>query len=137
MSQPRTIGLPQSAQQMTLGQFIEQLSHVEPTKQVMLDFGDVLKGETQLFDCYEQHPDELAISHRLPMNDDRMTDADIVMMRATDANGCTFISSDGAEHLMDEDTPLWVANWRIPSGNAVIAVEETADLVIVRTWRIE
>ena len=137
MSQPRTAKMPEYVRQMTLGEFIHALGNVQPDQRVKFDFGDIPQGETQLFDCYEPHPDELAISHRPAMRDDRMTSAEIIMMRAAAALDCTFIDQRGREHRMDENTPLWAANWREHTNNAVVALEANGNAVIIRTWRIE
>ena len=137
MSEARSAQPPAELRQMTLGEFETALRKAPPEKRVRLDFGEVPKGETQMFDCYAAHPEELAIGHRAGMNDDRMTCADVVMMRTDDANGCTFIDQQGGEHTMGEDTPLWIANWRERTGNAVVSVEETEECILIRTWTIE
>ena len=137
MTYARSTAMSTEAQQMSLGSFISLLEQVsKPEKLVVFDFGDVPAGETQLFDCYDAHPKELAISHRRP-DDPRMTSAGTIVERATEAVGCSFIDDTGNEHKMDADTPLWVANWRRSTGNAVIGLEEAPSKVIIRTWKIE
>ena len=137
MSKARSVRMPEELRQMTLGEFEAALSKIPQDKRVRMDFGDLPKGETQMFDCYAARPDELAISHRPGMNDDRMTDADIVAMRTKEAIDCTFIDERGQDRKMNADTPLWVANWRERTGNAVVGLDETDDTVIIRTWKIE
>ena len=123
--------------QITLGEFINLLNDVPPYQQVVMDFGDVPMGETQLFDCYVGYPDELAIRYRPPMNDDRMTSAQSIIRRAHEAVSCTFIDHMGQKRTMSPQTPLWAANWRHTTHNAIVGVEEKKNTVIIRTWMIE
>ena len=136
MSTPRTAD-PGTISQMTLSEFIAALEHAPQDHPVRFDFGTAPKGETQLFDCYYEHPAELAISHRNPSPDPRMTSAETVMYRAHSALGCTFMDRDQNEHTAGPHTPLWAANWNTPTKNAVVGLEILPGCVLIRTWRMD
>ena len=133
----RTDESPCAMRQLTLGEFMYHIEQVsEPNKRVVFDFGDVPAGETQLFDCYSEYPEEIAVRHRRPAKDRRMTSAENIVSLCAQAVGCTFIDALGEERTMQRETPLWAANWHQLTRNAVVAVEETPDVVIIRTWRM-
>ena len=137
MTQPRTAEMPENMHQLNLGELIDLLSNVQPYKNVTFDFGDVLSGDTQLLDCYHRYPTELAIRHRRAEQDYRMTSAEVIIGNLNQSVGCTFIDHLGQERKMSRETPLWAANWKQTTGNAIVGLEEIPNTVIVRTWRIE
>lgn len=138
MPTSRTVTAPATMRQLTLGEFIHFMENVSnPAKRVVFDFGDVPRGETQLFDPYYTHPAEIAMQHRRLASDPRMTSAGTIVELSEQAVGCTFFDDSGVERAMQRTTPLWVANWAQSTGNAVVSVEETPGAVIIRTWRME
>ena len=137
MGHNRQVNIPESLHQLRLGEFVSALALMDPDKPVFTDFGDALRGETQLFDCYVAHPSELAMSYRPAMRDDREQCVESILERASGAVGCTFIDHCGAEHTMTAAAPVWVANWCYATGVAVVGVDELPDMVVVRTWKIE
>ena len=137
MTQPRTAEMPENMHQLNLGELIDLLSNMQPYKNVIFDFGDALAGDTQLLDCYHRYPTELAIRHRRAEQDYRMTSAEVIIGHLNQSVDCTFIDHLGQERKMSRETPLWAANWKQTTGNAIVGLEEIPNTVIVRTWRIE
>ena len=137
MTQPRTVEMPENMHQLNIGELIDLLSEVQPYKHMIFDFGDVLPGDNQLLDCYHRHPNEIAIRHRRAEGDYRMTSAEIIIGHLDESVDCTFIDHLGQERTMSRETPLWAANWKQPTGNAIVGLVELRNTVIVRTWHIE
>ena len=129
--------MPENMHQLSLGELIDLLSDVQPYKHVIFDFGDALSGDTQLLDYYRRHPTELAIRHRRPEENYRMTSAEVIIGHLSESVGSTFIDHLGQERTMSRETPLWAANWKQTTDNAIVGLEELPNTVIVRTWRIE
>lgn len=137
MTQPRTTEIPKNLQQLNLGELIDLMSDVQPHKHVIFDFGDAMPGETQLIDCYHRYPNEIAIRHRRAEGDYRMTSAEVIIGHLDESAGGTFFDHLGQEQKMSRETPLWAANWKQPTGNAIVGLEELPNAVIVRTWHVE
>lgn len=90
---------------MKLGAFIAALERADPA---MLVRFDILGFTPTKFRSYRGYYDQLALGWTA--DDNKRMLADQLLDQARAAIGATFEGHKGGEYVMDEDTPLWMAN---------------------------
>ena len=120
-----------SGYHVTLGEMIDQLGKAKPSALVYCaDPGrEAYLGKVS---SYRGYYSDLAFD---PVQEQR-TVAD-VLAECIAARGKTFEGYKGGEFVMEADTPLWISEYSMASGQAIIAIEDRGDAVFVITKQID
>ena len=128
--------------QITLGELIKQLENTElmydknECKSVYFDFGSAIPTD---LDSWRGSYDELALGYELT-GYDRKNDAHFIECKADklleelkSAIGKTFTGWKGGDFIMDENTPIWVANSGNSGNTGVIGILDEGWCIIILT----
>lgn len=117
---------------MTLGELIAALDRKEPGESVHFDFGYFTPDSLHSWrGSYEQ----LALGYTNEYVSKITVKELLVMLR--DARVKTFHGYKGGEYFMDDDTPVWVANYNEGCHTAIVDVESNDMGVMLRTWWVD
>ena len=131
-----------SSAQLTLGQIIEKLEKCGLThgdknepKQVDYDFGTAVPTS---LDSWRGNYSELALGYKLSgydNNDEHFTQttAETLLSELKSAIGKEFTGWKGGEFVMNEDTPVWVANSGNSGNTGIIDVVDDGWRIILMT----
>lgn len=128
-------------QQLSLGEFITVLESVdlkydeETYKDVEFDFGTALP--TQL-DSWRGSYDEIALGYKLSGYDNNSehfanTKADKLLEHLKSAIGKEYTGWKGGEFIMDENTPVWVANCGHSGNTGIVGVLDAGYKLVLIT----
>lgn len=128
-------------QQLSLGDFIKELESVdlkydeETYKDVEFDFGTALP--TQL-DSWRGSYDEIALGYKLSGYDNNgehfaNTKADKLLEHLKSAIGKEYEGYKGGDFTMDENTPVWVANYGHSGNTGVVGVLDSGYKLVIIT----
>lgn len=128
-------------QQLSLGEFIKELESVdlkydeETYKDVDFDFGTALP--TQL-DSWRGSYDEIALGYKLSgydNNSEHFTNnkADKLLEHLKSAIGKEYTGWKGGEFIMDENTPVWVANPGHSGNTGIVGVLDAGYKLVIIT----
>jgi hypothetical protein len=129
-------------QQLSLGEFIKELEsvdfkmeHNDEIKDVEFDFGTALP--TQL-DSWRGSYDEIALGYKLSgydNNDEHFanTKADKLLEHLKSAIGKEYEGYKGGDFTMDENTPVWVANYGHSGNTGVVGVLDAGYKLVIIT----
>lgn len=128
--------------QLTLGQIIEKLENCgftygqknEP-KEVCYDFGTAIPTT---LNSWRGSYSELALGYKLSGYDNKeehfaQTTAEELLTELKSAIGKEFTGWKGGEFIMDEDTPVWVANGGDSGNTGIIDVVDDGWRIIIMT----
>tara|TARA_R110002072_G_scaffold63430_2_gene157822 strand:+ start:430 stop:777 length:348 start_codon:yes stop_codon:yes gene_type:complete len=103
---------------MKLGSIIQQLEGCDPEAPVRFDFGGLSPDPTQL-DSYRGYYNDLALGWT-----DRSCTVQELLEALREANGRTFTGYKGGEFDMNNQTPVWIAEYGRTSDTKIIGIEE-------------
>ncbi|GEP11099.1 hypothetical protein [Methylobacterium gnaphalii] len=116
--------------QVTLGDLIDALDHLDPDRMIAFEFGGCKPKE---FESYRGEFGGLALGFSDRTGAVLISD---LVSRVMDALETTFISWEGATHTVSRDTLLWAANSGCISETAIVDVRERGAIAyIVTAWR--
>ena len=124
----KTARKKRSAEQMTLGQLIEQLEKMNPESEIICSTDTSMVFTT--FNSYRGYYDDLALGYIAKdyyeeNKDDEIHTVKDFLEEAKRCLGKTFYGWKGGEFIMDKDTPLWVANNGHTSHFIIDRIEES------------
>lgn len=115
---------------MTLGQFIDDLRQQPDDNKVCFDF---CHFEPTVIDSYRGYYDHLALGYvKGRWNDESMTVGKLLAL-CESAVGSIFCGYKGGDYRMDRDTPLWVANSGETGDTAVLRVQDAGYFTLIVT----
>jgi hypothetical protein len=120
--------------QLTLGMLISKITACEKNETVAFDFGYMCP--TRL-DSWRGAYDELALNYVSYTNEDVEIKRDDFLVLLKSAIGKTFHGYKGGEFVMNEDTPIWVANDGEACDTAVVGVLDLGWKIIIQTSYME
>ena len=132
----------EKSNQITLGELINQLDNLELKyneenyKSVYFDFGTAIPTD---LDSWRGSYDELALGYELTGYDRKdnsaFTDckADKLLEKLKSAVGKTYYGWKGGDFIMNENTPIWVANSGNSGNTGVIGVLDEGWCIIILT----
>ena len=117
--------------QLTLGEFISKLKecskdYKEQEKTIRFDFCNF---EPNGIDSYRGYYDQLALGYKENSFQQELKISQ-VLEYCEKAIGKTFTGWKGGEYVMDEDTPLWVANSGETGSTAIVGVIDSYEVII-------
>lgn len=110
------------SEQMTLGEIITTLKRKDQDASVYYDF---VHFRPSGIHSYRGYYEQLAIGYSSD-NDPKVSD---VLALCESAVGKTFTGYKGGDYVMDESTPVWVANHNESGGTAIVDVRDD-------NWRV-
>lgn len=114
--------------QLTIRQLISELERCSTDKPVYAAFdGSSIISPLGDVDSYRGYYEQLAIEPGGPARCEALAD---ILIESLDK---TFYGYKGGEFSMFDDTPVWVSEYGIASGDMVVGVEEKADMVVIFT----
>lgn len=116
--------------QMTLGKLIAELSEQQPGASVALADGTGVEPES--LHSYRGYYSDLAISAR-----PEPTTCGELLEALRDALGKEFTGYKGGENLMGEDAPLWLSEYGVNSGLAIMELVPSADGLTLVTKQVD
>lgn len=115
---------------MTVGALMEALTQYEDSDEVAYDF--VYMRPTTL-DSYRGYYEDLALGYT---SEGSITVRELKELLSS-SMGKTFHGYKGGEYTMNENTLLWVANYREAGGTAITGVTKISYQVILMTSRLD
>lgn len=130
-----------SSPQLSLGEFIKELESLdlkyddEEFKNVEFDFGTAVPT---FLDSWRGSYRELALGYKMSGYDNNgehfaNTKADKLLEHLKSAVGKVYEGYKGGEYVMDEDTPVWVANYGNGGETAVVGVLDAGYKLVIIT----
>lgn len=125
--------------QLTLGELIEQLENCGvkddgELKYLCFDFGTAIPT---ILGSWRGSYDELAIGYELcgydGNGDYEATTVDLILKRLKEAIGKTYTGWKGGDFVMNEDTPIWVANSGSSGNTGIVGVLDLGWQVVLLT----
>lgn len=113
--------------QITLGQLIQLLSHVDPKKEVRFDFARFTPGS---LDSYRGYYGQLALS----WGEDTKTAGDL-LKECRETVGKVMQGYKGGDFTMHESTPVWVANYGDCHDTALVGVEDSYSVILETAYQ--
>lgn len=128
-------------QQLSLGEFIKELESTdlkydeETYKEVEFDFGTAVPTELS---SWRGSYDELALGYKLSGYDNDSehfanTKADKLLEHLKSAIGKEYEGYKGGDYTMNEDTPVWVANYGHSGNTGVVGVLDVGYKLVIIT----
>lgn len=118
-----------AAGQITLGALIDGLSQCKPDAYIQFRFASLNPGRLRSYRGYYDH---LAIEP-----DGSFTRVADFLQHARHVLGKSFEGYKGGDYVMDDDTPIWVANWGDTSSTRVTGITDDDWRVIIETIETE
>jgi hypothetical protein len=115
---------------MSLGELIEALERKESDAPVMFDF---VYFRPSGLHSYRGDYSQLALGYAT----DKEVAVGDLLQRLRDANGATFTGYKGGDYVMDERTPVWVANPEEAGRTAIVDVRDPVGVVRLVTRCLE
>ncbi len=117
-----------SQEQMTLGQLISKLEEMNPESTIVCstDTSMTFTG----FNSYRGYYNDLAIGYTVDNNEGFIIVKEF-LDSAKECLGKTFYGYKGGEFIMDENTPLWIANYGHTSDFIIDRLEESNNCCFV------
>ena len=114
------------AEQLTLGQFIEQLERATQSAQIVID---TYLCDPTTFNSYRGYYDEVALG--FVQDGERVTVAHL-LARAKEALDSTFEGYKGGEYTAFPWRKMWIANYS-HLGRRIVGIENDDILVVIKT----
>ena len=127
-SMNETSRLTRAQYQLTLGGLIERLENVDGAASVSFGNG-IAPGNPE---SYRGYYSDLAFEP----SSDPVSAADLLAI-CRGALGQTFEGYKGGDFVMSDDTPLWLSDYGIASGIAIMDVIDNGDSVLLATKQID
>ena len=127
----------ESSDQLSLGAIIKKVLPIAERKEgedptVRFDFGNLFPT---YIDSWRGSYNELALNYTEDYSKEKPKTITEFLMMLKEAIGKTYTGYKGGEYVMDENTPVWVANYGQSGDTAVIDIIDEDYEVIIITGR--
>jgi len=125
---PRAIVFSMSKDQITLGRFIKQVKKLKKDEEIFINIGGIYPTGIE---SYRGYYDELALTFTSDeFSKHRIKTAGELLKLLESAIGKTFTGYKGGDFVMNENTPVWLANYGNTGDAFVTGVDEIGQIII-------
>jgi len=119
---------------LNLGQIIEKLKEQDQKETIMFDFGGYVPDME--LDSYRGSYDELCVGYKKQEWNKDQTVGDF-LKACEKAVGNTYTGYKGGDFTMDEDTPVWVAQYSEATSTGIVDIRYCSHFVLIETKHCE